>query len=108
MVERVVKKGPGNLLRGVESVGGALRLTNQSMIFSPHAFNVQRRPLTIPLSDIVSAEGAKTLIFGLIPAFSNAIVIRMRNGDEHRFTVFGRDKWIAAISGLMEELGIRG
>ncbi len=38
--ESLVKKGPANLLRGVESVGGVLRVTSHRLIFDPHSGNL--------------------------------------------------------------------
>lgn len=37
--EMTVKEGPGNMQRGIETVGGRLYLTNMRVIFEAHALN---------------------------------------------------------------------
>jgi hypothetical protein len=85
--EEILADVPANLFRGIEGVGGRLRITNQRLVFQPHAFNFQKMPLEISLGDI--AEATKRNSLGFIP---NGILIRTRAGVEYKFVVWGRDK----------------
>ena len=50
--ERILGDVASNLFRGLEGVGGRLKITNQRLIFEPHALNIQREILEIPLNKI--------------------------------------------------------
>ena len=38
--EVIIKEGAANLQKGIETVGGKLRLTNQRLLFKAHKLNV--------------------------------------------------------------------
>lgn len=40
----------------MEAVGGRLILTADALLFQPHAFNVQRQSLSVPLRQIVAVR----------------------------------------------------
>ena len=50
--ERIVKEGPANLQKNIETVGGKLRVTDQRLIFEAHKFNYQGGATEVELSDI--------------------------------------------------------
>ena len=95
--EDAVKEGGANLQRGIEAVGGTLTLTDQRLIFEPHDVNVQKQPLAINLADVVHVRKCWTKLFNLIPLVPNSIAVETTDGQEHRFVLFGRQKWINAI-----------
>ena len=81
-----------NLKRGIESVGGKLKISNERIYFKPHAINIQKKELNIPMDQIVEVEKAKS--FGLI---ANVMNIKLRNGDVEKFVLGKRQKIIDYI-----------
>ncbi len=76
-IQRVVlRQAPANLQRGLEAVGGRLILTADTLLFQPHAFNVQTRSLAVPLSAIVSLQPRWTRLFGLLPVAPTDLIGR--------------------------------
>lgn len=82
-----------NLFRGIESVGGRLKITTRRLLFEPHAVGLQKNPAEILLSDIAAV--AKRNTAGFVP---NGMSIRTKGGVEYKFVVWGRDKLIDLIS----------
>jgi hypothetical protein len=91
--EVVVKSGPANHWRGIESVGGLLTMTNARLHFRPHAITFQRGDFSCALLDIVRVEASASL--WIIP---NQIVVVLRDGRREKFVVQGRDEWVARLS----------
>ena len=96
--EELVKKGGGNLQKGVETVGGFLYLTNQRLIFEAHAINIQGGNTIIDLSDIDSTEKCWTKFLNVIPLMPNSLAVHTKTGDEYRFVLFGRSAWQEKIN----------
>ena len=96
--ERVVKEGAANLQKGIETVGGSLCLTTQRLVFEAHRFNVQGGVTEVELSSVRSTEPRWTKFLGLIPLFPNSLAVFTHEGVEHRFVLFGRHEWAAAIA----------
>lgn len=90
--EAIVADVAANLFRGIEGVGGRLKITNRRVLFEPHAINIQRNPAEIPIVDIAEVSTRNTL--GIIP---NGMLIRTRAGVEYKFVVWGRDRLISLI-----------
>ncbi|MCC8618443.1 hypothetical protein [Xanthomonas vesicatoria] len=108
-IQRVVlRQAPANLQRGLEAVGGRLILTADTLLFQPHAFNVQTRSLAVPLSAIVSLQPRWTRLFGLLPVAPTSLAVQLDNGDAYRFVIGKRDQWIAAIASARDALGQAG
>jgi len=95
--EALVKEGKANRQKNFESVGGKLYLTNQRVIFESHGYNAQRASVSIELKDCMFVAKGWTKFLGFFPLFPNAIVLSMGDGKIHRFSVFGRKKWISEI-----------
>ena len=74
-----------NLFRGVEAVGGSLTITDRRIIFKPHPFNIQRKVVEIPLSEITDVRERKTL--GIVP---NGILVTTKSGAKYKFVVWHR------------------
>jgi len=96
--ETIVKSGPANLQRGPETVGGRLCLTSRRLIFESHAFNARRGETEILLSDLASVANCWTKLFNIFPILENSLAVTTSQGKEHRFVLFGREKWAAAIT----------
>jgi len=95
--EVITKEGPTNLLRGVESVGGKLYLTNQRLIFESHSVNFQTGATIFNLVDVKSTKTTWTKFLGAIPTFPNGLDVELNDGNLYHFTVYGRRKWKDAL-----------
>jgi hypothetical protein len=90
--EEILADVAANLFRGIEAVGGRLKITNRRVLFESHAMNLQKIPAEILFSDI--AEVSKRNTLGFVP---NGMLIRTKAGVEYKFVVSGRDKLISII-----------
>ncbi|TDQ34635.1 GRAM domain-containing protein [Aureibacillus halotolerans] len=81
-----------NLQRGIEAVGGMLRVSEERLFFQPHRFNIQKKELEVPMHQIARTEKAKS--FGFIP---NRLKIIEHDGTQHTFIIGRRDEMIAFI-----------
>lgn len=99
--EQIIRQGLANLQKGVETVGGRLYLTNQRLVFEAHQMNIQGGTTEIDLQDVQSTEKCWTKFLGFIPLFPNSLAVFTKAGDEYRFVVFGRGKWVKAIQAGM-------
>ena len=95
--EKLLREGAANLLRGVETVGGKLFLTDQRLFFQSHSFNVQTGPTDIPLAEVRGTRLCWTKFLGVIPLFPNSLAVATTSGTEYRFVLFGRKGWATAI-----------
>ena len=82
-----------NLQKGIEAVGGKLIVTNRALIFSSHAFNIQRGETRIPIKKIKKIEK-----FGLIP---NGLRVRMKDGTKYEFRISNIDRVMNYIENNM-------
>ena len=94
--EMLIKKGPANLQKGVETVGGKLYLTTQRLIFEAHKLNIQGGITEMNLSEINSTKLAWTKFLGLIPLIPNSLSINLKK-NEYCFVLFGRKVWQSSI-----------
>ena len=99
--EEMIRNGPANHQRGIETVGGALYLTTQRLIFRPHAFNVQRGVAELELSQVRETFLCWTRFLNLLPLFPNSLAVVLDDGKEHRFVVENRSGWKAQIDELL-------
>jgi hypothetical protein len=90
--EGLVMSGKANLWRGVESVGGALHLTSDRLIFRPHEMNVQVDVLVCERTEISSIKAVRTM--GLIPS---GIRLTLKSGAGIRLVVSRRREWMPAL-----------
>ncbi len=91
--EQVEIEIPANLFLGIEGVGGKLFLTNKSVIFNSHKFNVQKGQTRIDYENIADIIKRKT--WKLI---DNGIRIKTKNGQEFDFVATERDKLFEKIN----------
>ena len=95
--EEVIKVGPANLQKNIETVGGKLCLTNQRLVFEAHKFNVQVGTTEVELSDVQSSQPCWTKFLGVIPVFPNSLAVHVKQGNEYRFVLGDRASWATAI-----------
>jgi len=95
--ESIVREGLANLQRGIETVGGKLYLTTKRLIFEPHAFNIQRSVLVIPLEEVRELRPCWTRFLNLLPVTPNSLAVMTTDGGEYRFVVWRRYEWKEAI-----------
>ncbi len=95
--ETLIKEGSANLQRNIETVGGALFLTNQRLIFKPHKLSIQKELIEIGLGEIQSLTPSWTRFLNLIPIFPNSLSLLTNKGDKYRFVLFKRADWAVAI-----------
>jgi hypothetical protein len=82
-----------NLFRGLEGVGGKLKITNKRIYFQPHALNIQTSLLELYFEQISKAQPRST--YGIVP---NGMSVFTKDGKEYRFVVWGRDRLITFIN----------
>lgn len=97
--ERILKEGPANLQRNVETVGGWLYLTNRRLVFEAHRFNVQGGTTEIHLADVTGVDRCWSKFLGFLPVFPNSLAVYTKSGKDFRFVLFRRGAWAAAIQG---------
>ncbi|HJB11566.1 MAG TPA: hypothetical protein H9786_13755 [Candidatus Brachybacterium merdavium] len=95
--EQVLHQGRANMQRGLETVGGQLVLTEQRLLFLPHALNLQSHVSEIPLDRVSGVRKAWTKFLGAIPLAPNSLEIAAADGHSYSFVVTGRARWITAI-----------
>jgi len=96
--EVVVKEGKANLMKGINSVGGKLYLTNLRLVFESHGFAQSKTATIIDLPSISSVQECWTRLLGIIPLVPNGIAIDTTQGQEHRLALGKRGTWIDAIN----------
>ncbi|TQU55887.1 hypothetical protein, partial [Xanthomonas perforans] len=81
-----------------EGGGGRLILPADALLFQPHAFNVQRQTLSLPLRQIVAIQSCWTRLFGLLPIAPTSLAVRLEDGKRYRFVIGKRTQWMADIA----------
>ncbi|MCR8656692.1 GRAM domain-containing protein [Paenibacillus endoradicis] len=82
-----------NLFRGIESVGGRLKISDRSVLFASHALNIQQGSTEIKIDQITSIKKRNTL--GIVP---NGILITTRDEVQYKFVVWNRQEIIEFIN----------
>lgn len=88
----------------MEAVGGRLILTADALLFQPHAFNVQRQTLSLPLRQIVAIQSCWTRLFGLLPIAPTSLAVRLEDGKRYRFVIGKRTQCMADIASARDAL----
>ena len=88
--ERPITLGVANYFTGLVSAGGKLLLTNKSLSFSAHAFNVGRQETKIDLKQITDVKVSANLLI------SQHILVTA-NGKSHKFVVYHGSEWVQKI-----------
>ncbi|KKB71547.1 MULTISPECIES: GRAM domain-containing protein [Bacillus] len=87
---------PANLFRGIESVGGRLKLTSESLFFTSHGVNIQNKPLDIKIQDIAKVEKRNTFL--VVP---NGLKVVLKNQQEYKFVVAKRQEFFNHLENLL-------
>ena len=95
--EKILADKPANLYRGIEGVGGRIKVTIKSIIFTPHAFNIQKVVTEFHISSIKKIERANSLFF-----IKNKMIVILESGVVHKFVVSGRESLIDTIEEQMK------
>lgn len=95
--EKLIMKVSANLFRGIEGVGGKLKITDKRLHFMSHSFNIQTGETEIPLGEI--AEVTKVNTLGLVP---NGLLIKLKNGKSYQFVVNQRNTVYDLVKSLIE------
>lgn len=88
--ERPISLGVANYYTGTVAAGGKLLLTNKSLSFSAHAFNIGRQEAKIDLIKITDVEVVANFII------SQHILVT-ENGRLHKFVVYHGNEWVQKI-----------
>ncbi|URN93783.1 MAG: GRAM domain-containing protein [Candidatus Pristimantibacillus lignocellulolyticus] len=88
-----------NLFRGIESVGGKLKISDGSLLFTSHALNIQQGSTEIIIDQITSIKKRNTL--GIVP---NGMLITTRDGVEYKFVVWNRQRIIEFINKRLQSV----
>ena len=88
--ERPITLGVANYFTGLVSAGGKLLLTNKSLSFSAHAFNVGKQETRIDLKQITDVKLSSNLLI------SQQILVTA-NGKSHKFVVYQGKEWVQKI-----------
>ena len=91
--EELLADRVANLFRGIGAVGGRIKITNQRLIFEPHALNIQKQILEVPLNQIKEVSPRNTLL--LIP---NGILVKLVSGQEYKLVVWKRKELMELIN----------
>jgi len=88
--ERPITLGVANYYTGLVAAGGKLLLTNKSLSFSAHAFNVGKQETRIDLKQITDVKVSANLLV------SQHILVTA-NGKSHKFVVYHGNDWVQKI-----------
>ena len=95
--ERLIEEGPANYHLN----RGWIYLTNTRLFFVSEKISLITQELSIPISEIMSAEKGRT--YGVI---SNKLILNLKNGDSEEVIVPNPKNWvnrIKKISNLLSE-----
>lgn len=95
--ERPIAMGAANYFTGDVTAGGKLLLTNKSLSFSAHAFNIGRQETRIDLKDITDVKVVLNLIV-------SQHIVAATEEEEHKFVVFHGKKWVENIREAIEHV----
>lgn len=88
--EKPISLGAANYYTGAVAAGGKLLLTNHSLSFSAHGFNVGRTETNIKLNEITKVELVANFLI------SQHILVSTPTG-KHKFVVYHGKEWIEKI-----------
>lgn len=88
--ERPITLGSANYFTGLVSAGGKLLLTNKSLSFSAHAFNVGKQETKIDLKQITDVKVVANLLI------SQQVLVTTKT-KSHKFVVYHGNEWVQKI-----------
>jgi hypothetical protein len=84
--EKLIFKGGAGHVRGFESVGGKLFVTNKRLFFRSHSYNIQNHEHEFPLSEVKE-----------VTEKNRELNVVLNNNEVHRFRVVSPTDWLQAI-----------
>lgn len=94
--EKPITLGAANYFTGLLSAGGKLLLTNKSLCFSAHGFNVGKKETKIELDRITDVKVSANM------PVSQHILVSTRE-KSHKFVVYHGSDWVRKIKEAMAE-----
>ncbi len=91
MKEKIIKSGSANWFHGIGSKGGKLVLTNKTLYFEGHFFNVGKKQFEVSVKDINNVE----------VGMPNTLIIYLKDGSSEKFAISGKDAWLEAVQDAM-------
>lgn len=101
--EEIIREGRASLEYGLGYQGGKFYLTNLRIVFRPHFFNLFKKNVDVPLTDISCVEGSYSRVARILPVFPNAIKILPTEGSTLRVLLFDRKGWLETMQGLLRK-----
>ena len=98
ITETVFFNVPANLFKGIEAVGGKLKITELELIFTPHKVNIQSEPVTINIGEVSKVQKRNTVF--VVP---NGMTVTVKGGKEYKFVVNKRGKLIDHLNKIIGE-----
>ncbi|MGL4582163.1 MAG: GRAM domain-containing protein [Flavobacterium sp.] len=89
--EELQAYGVANMFLGKEAIGGKLGITEDTLVFHSHKFNIQKSTIRIPFEDIKSIKPCKVMWI-----LSNGIEVRTA-AERCVFVVNDRKAWLEVI-----------
>jgi hypothetical protein len=89
--EIILFQTPASHLKGIESVGGHLFLTNKRLVFQSHNITFQKHKLSIGLPDITKIEKYKR------SGMNTGLIVTTINNTNEKFVVENADEWISEV-----------
>lgn len=89
--EELEAYGVANMFLGKEAIGGKLGITEDTLVFHSHKFNIQRSTIRIPFEDIKSIKPCKVMWI-----LSNGIEVKT-DAERCVFVVNDRKAWLEVI-----------
>lgn len=96
--ETVHLEAVANLFKGLESVGGRLKISDRRILFQSHSLNIQTGITEIMLDQITLIKTRNTA--GIIP---NGVLIETRDGKQYKLVVWKRKKIVNLVNGLLHK-----
>ncbi len=101
--EVLVAETGADSLGDAAATGGRLRITNRRIVYKPGFFNFHRRPLEIPFEQIDEVRKDAMGIWPLRKIWPIVILIRTKAGNEYRFLILERSRFIRIIRSQLGE-----
>lgn len=94
--EELEAEGVANMFLGKEAIGGKLGITNDTLVFHSHKFNIQKNTVRIPFEDIQSIKPCRVMWM-----LNNGIEVNTKT-DKCVFVVNDRKTWFEVIQKKMK------
>ncbi|MEF9984096.1 MAG: GRAM domain-containing protein [Oscillospiraceae bacterium] len=102
--EKILHEGKANMFNIFILRSGQLYITNKRIVFEGNGMNMGKEYASVDLSDVLSYTNSLTVtLFRLFIPIPNAIKIVSKKGDNFKFRVYNREKWLKTIATIIAE-----